>query len=265
MKEAGETSALRPLHWPAGVLGFALGGFFDGIVLHQILQWHHLLSGLDTGRGGLRFQILADGVFHALMYAVALAGLVWLWRTRSALHRPGAGRRLLAAMLAGFGVWHVVDTLLSHWILGIHRIRMDAPDPLFWDVIWLALFGLLPMVASVLLWRRGTPSRTGPLTAMLLAGGTVLAGIGSSLPPRGQNGVSVVFAPGTSQADIFTAAALLDARVVGADPTGTVWTFHLPGERSPFTLYRHGAIFVGGAGPAACLSWAELPPADNIT
>src|SRR5690606_18965301 len=26
------------------VLGFALGGFFDGILLHQILQWHHLLS-----------------------------------------------------------------------------------------------------------------------------------------------------------------------------------------------------------------------------
>ena len=25
-------------------LGLGLGGFFDGIVLHQILQWHHMLS-----------------------------------------------------------------------------------------------------------------------------------------------------------------------------------------------------------------------------
>lgn len=26
----------------AGILfGLGLGGFFDGIVLHQILQWHH--------------------------------------------------------------------------------------------------------------------------------------------------------------------------------------------------------------------------------
>lgn len=26
------------------LLGLSLGGFFDGILLHQILQWHHLLS-----------------------------------------------------------------------------------------------------------------------------------------------------------------------------------------------------------------------------
>ncbi|MCK1539441.1 DUF2243 domain-containing protein, partial [Bradyrhizobium sp. 176] len=30
----------------AGVLlGLGLGGFFDGIVFHQLLQWHHMLSG----------------------------------------------------------------------------------------------------------------------------------------------------------------------------------------------------------------------------
>jgi hypothetical protein len=29
----------------AGILlGLGLGGFFDGIVLHQLLQWHHMLS-----------------------------------------------------------------------------------------------------------------------------------------------------------------------------------------------------------------------------
>ena len=32
----------------AGILfGLGLGGFFDGIVLHQILQWHHMLT--DAG------------------------------------------------------------------------------------------------------------------------------------------------------------------------------------------------------------------------
>ena len=34
----------------AGILGFALGGFIDGILLHQVLQWHHLLS-LVEGEG----------------------------------------------------------------------------------------------------------------------------------------------------------------------------------------------------------------------
>src|SRR5690606_10212012 len=57
----------------AGLLGFALGGFFDGILLHQVLQWHHLLA---TVQGALfqdlRVQILADGLFHALMYVIAV-------------------------------------------------------------------------------------------------------------------------------------------------------------------------------------------------
>ncbi|MER9844263.1 DUF2243 domain-containing protein [Mesorhizobium australicum] len=40
----------------------------DGIVLHQILQWDHLLSGLAGPAGSdLRFQIMADGRFHLFM------------------------------------------------------------------------------------------------------------------------------------------------------------------------------------------------------
>ncbi len=29
---------------PGLLLGIGLGGFVDGIVLHQILQWHHMLT-----------------------------------------------------------------------------------------------------------------------------------------------------------------------------------------------------------------------------
>ncbi len=30
---------------PGLLVGLGLGGFFDGIVLHQLLQWHHMLGG----------------------------------------------------------------------------------------------------------------------------------------------------------------------------------------------------------------------------
>ena len=31
----------------AGILlGVGLGGFFDGIVLHQLLQWHHMITNI---------------------------------------------------------------------------------------------------------------------------------------------------------------------------------------------------------------------------
>ena len=81
----GDHTLAKRLAIAAFWLGFALGGFFDGILLHQILQWHHLLSGLESrGRpfADLRFQILADGYFHILMYVVAAIALWLMWRAR---------------------------------------------------------------------------------------------------------------------------------------------------------------------------------------
>ena len=35
----------------AGILfGLGLGGFFDGIILHQVLQWHHMLTSAGIPR-----------------------------------------------------------------------------------------------------------------------------------------------------------------------------------------------------------------------
>jgi uncharacterized membrane protein len=49
-------------------------------LLHQVLQWHHLLSLVqgDLYRD-IRVQILADGLFHAAAYLLAAGGLVLLW------------------------------------------------------------------------------------------------------------------------------------------------------------------------------------------
>jgi uncharacterized membrane protein len=36
----------RPSWIPPGLLlGAGLGGFFDGILFHQLLQWHNMVSG----------------------------------------------------------------------------------------------------------------------------------------------------------------------------------------------------------------------------
>lgn len=165
-------SCTRNINWAGFLLGFALGGFFDGILLHQILQWHHLLSGLQGERFvDIRVQILADGGFHALMYVLAIVGLWLLWKTRRQCTEPGAGRALLAMAMIGFGVWHVADSIISHWLMGIHRIRMDSSNPLMWDLIWLFAFGVVPLLVGLWLKRKpsgGAPSR-GTIAAAVLA------------------------------------------------------------------------------------------------
>ena len=70
----------RPLLSPAILLGIGLGGLLDGIVLHQILQWHHVLSAdgccPTSTLAGLEDNTLADGVFHLAVLIVTFAGAV---------------------------------------------------------------------------------------------------------------------------------------------------------------------------------------------
>lgn len=248
------TSSIR---WGA-VLGFALGGFFDGILLHQVLQWHHLLS-LVPGVETLRAQVLWDGYFHALMYLVALIGLYGLWRNRAAEPERN-GVHLLGSVLVGFGLWHLVDAVLSHWLLGIHRIKLDSPNPLAWDLVWLAGFGLLPFAAGWLLLRRsektqpGRGSTVGLLVAGLVASGAAAA---SAIPPPEQKFITVVFAPGVKPAGVMDAIVATEGRLVWADPAMGVVVVDAPAH-ARWDFYAHGALLVSGAAiPSGCFNWSK--------
>lgn len=242
------------------VLGIALGGFFDGILLHQVLQWHHLLS-LVPGMDDLRLQVMWDGYFHLFMYVLALAGLWGLWRARRrAVPAPGA-TALAAAVLLGFGAWNLLDTGLAHWVLRLHRVRLDTPDPLLWDLLWLAAFGLVPLALALglrlrLRRRPGSPG-SGTAALLVLAAGTAGAGAWALREPPGQAYTAVVFAPGTTPAQVFDALDASDARLVWTDrPMGVVLVAVAKDRR--WNFYRHGAVLVGGAGlPAGCIGWSR--------
>jgi uncharacterized membrane protein len=107
------------------LLGLGLGGFFDGIVLHQILQWHHMLSAvkpIDTVRG-LEINTLGDGLFHLGTYSLTVAGLVLLWRRLHQQHRQVPPVTLIGGLLLGWGVFNLVEGLVDHHILQIHHVR----------------------------------------------------------------------------------------------------------------------------------------------
>jgi uncharacterized membrane protein len=166
-----------PVFW----LGFALGGFFDGILLHQVLQWHHLLS-LWAPEEGLPFHVWWDGIFHAAHYAIAAVALVGLWRRRADAARAGAGRLLAGWSFLGFAAWHVLDVVLNHWILQMHRTRLDVADPLPWDLGLLAIGLVAGAIGWLILRRPG--GGAGQAVAAGLAALTLVSAPVAALPPR---------------------------------------------------------------------------------
>lgn len=256
---SGVPAAARGPARAAVLLGVALGGFFDGILLHQILQWHHLLGDVEAAAvQDLRVQLLADGLFHLLMYLFAAVALWRLWRHRAALGAPGAAARLGGSVLLGFGLWHVLDAVLSHWLTGIHRIRGDAADPLFWDLLWLAVFGLVPLALGLWLRRRPPPA-AGPGARRAAAGLAVLAlsaGLFAASGPPADAPAVVVFRPGVEGSAAFDALAAADARVLWADRRGGVWVVQRSAQEPPLSLLRGGAWLVGGSWAGwGCANW----------
>src|SRR3954467_6274829 len=104
-----ETSGSFPVS--AGILfGLGLGGFFDGIVLHQILQWHHMVTSAGFPPDSvqtLQINTLLDGLFHAATYAFTVAGLFILWRHARRVHVRWSTRRLAGTLLLGWGIFNV--------------------------------------------------------------------------------------------------------------------------------------------------------------
>lgn len=248
----------------AFLIGFSLGGFFDGILLHQVLQWHHLLSGVPgEAFRDIRVQILADGLFHVLMYVIVAAGLWRLWRTPRQHAGLATQGRLLAHALLGFGVWHIVDSVLSHWVLGIHRVRMDVDNPLFWDLLWFFVFGVLFIGLGWWL-RRQSPSSSGTggfraRTPVALTVAAIVAGALAALPPPGVTSYMVLFAPGTTPAQAIAALDHVDGRLMWSDPSGQLWAVDLGTGGKPAELYRHGAMLVSNSLlPVGCFNWMRI-------
>jgi uncharacterized membrane protein len=132
------------LIWAGLLLGIGLGGFFDGIVLHQILQWHHMLTSqgnypADTV-AGLRINTLWDGFFHAFTYVATVAGLVLLWSAARQPHARWSTKLLIGLLLMGWGSFNLVEGLIDHQILGIHHVNETAPPEQWpwWDLGFLA-------------------------------------------------------------------------------------------------------------------------------
>ena len=151
-----------PKGFPTGAgifLGLGLGGFFDGIVLHQILQWHHMATSAGyppDSVANLEFNTLLDGLFHAATYIFIAIGLGLLWRAARRPHARWSGKMLAGTLLMGFGIFNLVEGLIDHHLLGIHHVNETVPQDqwIYWDIGFL-VWGAAMLIVGWLLLRAG--------------------------------------------------------------------------------------------------------------
>lgn len=150
MTYADERRVEAPSRAAGLMFGIGFGGFVDGIVLHQLLQWHHMVSAVDryptTTVAGLEVNTMADGFFHAASWCVVVgASVVTLAQWRQGRLAP-TWRFHVGLLLVGWGLFNLVEGVVDHQVLGAHHVRDDLGGPLSWDLGFLAVSALLVAV-----------------------------------------------------------------------------------------------------------------------
>ena len=131
------------------LLGLGLGGFVDGFALHQIAQWHNMLSARipPTTMEAMRTNMAADGWFHAGVWALTLAGVLLLYRAARSGQPLPPMRWFVGLLIAGWGLFNLVEGLVDHHLLQLHHVR-DVPVHMpAYDYVFLVVagFGLLAL------------------------------------------------------------------------------------------------------------------------
>ena len=152
MQANSKTLTRRPLIVSGVILGLGLGGFVDGIVLHQILQWHHMLSSVrpPTTIAQMKLNMVWDGLFDAATWVLTVLGIGLLWQAVKRDDVPRASNTLFGSILMGAGTFDVVEGIIDHQVLGIHHVKPGV-NQLAWDIGFIALGGILVLVGWFLL------------------------------------------------------------------------------------------------------------------
>lgn len=139
----------------AGILiGAGMGGFVDGIVLHQIFQWHNMVSNWipPTTMEAMSINMKWDGYFHVFMWLVTATGIFMLWSSAQRREAIPSFRSFLGQLILGWGAFNLIEGIVNHQILEIHFVR-QVPNYTAYNLAFLAVGGVLFIVIGWMLMR----------------------------------------------------------------------------------------------------------------
>ena len=124
----------------AGIfLGVGFGGFVDGILFHQLLQVHNMLSARvpKTNIANVEVNMFWDGLFHAFTWITTVAGLSMLWRAGKRADVPWATKTFIGSLFVGWGLFNFVEGVVDHYLLNLHHV-VERLGQSVYDVVFLA-------------------------------------------------------------------------------------------------------------------------------
>lgn len=131
------------------VLGFGMGGVFDVMFLHLILQWHHMIShrAPPVSLTALALNNLWDGIGLGISWLITLIGILLLVHAGTRVRFPNM-LRFVGLFILGWGVFNLVDGVLDHYVLALHNVRDDVIHKAPWNVAFLIVAGILQPLAG---------------------------------------------------------------------------------------------------------------------
>lgn len=145
----------KPIVAAGTLLGIGLGGFIDGILFHQIMQIHSMLSAKlpQDELINVKISMVWDGLFHALTWATTAGGIALLWHAGNLKNCPWSGRSLWGGLFLGWGLFNLVEGIIDHHVLEVHHV-VERLGVSIYDYLFLAS-GVVFILVGLSLVRAG--------------------------------------------------------------------------------------------------------------
>jgi len=145
-----------PLSTASIVLGLGIGGFIDGILFHQILQLHGMVSNqlpLDS-YVGKSVNMFWDGIFHSLTLVAVIIGVVLMLNLLRRKNINPAPKLFWGGMIAGWGIFNLVEGIIHHQIIKLHNVNEYSLNPDLWNYSFLASGVIFIIIGFLLIYNR---------------------------------------------------------------------------------------------------------------
>jgi uncharacterized membrane protein len=145
-----------PLSITSIILGIGIGGFIDGIIFHQILQWHGMFTNqlpADTVIGK-SVNMFWDGIFHLLTLTAVIIGVISLTRLLKKENINPSPKLVLGGFFAGWGIFNFVEGIIHHHILQFHNVKEFANNPDLWNYGFLASGVFFMTIGFIIIYNR---------------------------------------------------------------------------------------------------------------